>query len=508
MSDAVLTGPISQNNPRTVLSAISLAGFALASGIIAHLLSPALGVGTSLLFGLLIGTSFSAYAASSVLIFFLFQNLIISIVSPAIGSESALTIMRSTNFVLTFSIWSAMVFSYCIGRHRYARINRKFNAIAAVMAIVILYFVAGYVQYKDASIFYFRNIFTPLMFLHIALISFHKFSLNFKDIIAALLVIMLGYGLIEISFGQSFSELINRDEYHKLTTLSYSVYPLGPWLEKMQQTGYVTRDIYESKKDFLFNFTLFSGLGRIILRPGGTNLHSISYAYALAVFSLTLFAMGRRYYVLAVLPMLLFIGSKGAMVFFLLSLAGLMAVRYSRSSKILYGYIALLAAYATAALLTAIAVKNFHALGLIAGLKSFPSNPIGHGIGASGILAVEFTEIDWSAAQHSGSTEVVVESAIAVLLDQMGAATFAIIGLNVWLALQAWKRFQISGEKTLAAATFMLLAITTNGIFHEEALFAPLAQGSVMIIVGYALGRHSLSQHGLPGKSLLPSRGR
>lgn len=490
MSDAVLTGAIREHPPRMVLGSISLAGFALVSAIIAHLLSPALGVGTSLLFGLMIGTSFSAYAASSVLIFFLFQNLLISIVSPSIDGESALTIMRSTNFVLTFSIWSAMVFSYCIGRHRYSGISKKFNAIAVVMLIVIFYFAVGYVQYKDASIFYFRNIFTPLMFLHISLISFHKFSLKFKDIISALLVIILAFGYVEFALGQVFSEAINRDEYSKLSSLRSYVYPLGPWLENMEETGYVTRDIYESKKVFLFNFSLFSEFGKTILRPGGPNLHSISYAYVLAVFSLTLFAMGRKLYVLAALPMLLLIGSKGAMIFLLLSLAGLMAVSFSRSWKILYGFVGLLAAYATVALLTAIAVQNYHALGLIAGLKGFPLNPIGHGLGSSGILAIEFTEIDWNAAQHSGSTDVVVESAIAVLLNQMGAATFAIIGLNIWLALQAWKWFQITGEKALAAATFMLLAITTNGIFHEEALFAPLAQGTVMIMVGFALGRH------------------
>ncbi len=499
MSDAVLSGTIHEHPPRIVLGSICLAGFALASAIIAHLLSPALGIGLSLLFGLLIGTSFSAYAATSVLIFFLFQNLLISIVSPSISGESALTIMRSTNFVLTFSIWSAMVFAYTIGRHRYSGISRKFNAIVVVMLIVGLYFAVGLMRYGEASIFYFRNIFTPLMFLHIALISFHKYSLRFKEIITTLLIVILVYGYAEISLGQTFLELINRDEYSKLTTLSYSVYPLGPWLERMEQTGYVTRDVYESKKDYLFNFTLFSGLGRIIMRPGGTNLHSISYAYVIAVFTLTLFAMGRKVFLLAALPMLLFIGSKGAMVFLLLTLAGLIAVNFSRSTKVLYGFVILLASYAIVALLTAIAVKNFHALGLIAGLKSFPQNPIGHGLGSSGILSVEFTEIDWNAAQHSGSTDVVVESAIAVLLNQMGAATFAIVGLNIWLARQAWRRFQATGEKTLAAAAFMLLAITTNGIFHEEALFAPLAQGSVMIIVGFALGRY-----GSPAKPIHP----
>lgn len=490
MSDAVLTGTISEHPPRIVLGSILLAGFALAAAIIAHLLSPALGVGISLLFGLLIGTTFSAFAASSLLIFFLFQNLLISIVSPSIDGESALTIMRSTNFVLTFSIWSAMTFSYCIGRHRYSGINQKFNAIALVMLIVILYFIVGYAQYKEASIVYFRNIFTPLMLLHISLISFHQFSLRFKDIISVLLIIILAFGYAEIALGEAYFEMINRDAYSKLSNFSNYVYPLGPWLESMERTGNVTRDIYESRKDFLFNFSLFSGLGKIVLRPGGTNLHSISYAYVLAVFSISLFAMGRKYYVLAALPMLLFIGSKGAMIFLLLSLAGLIGVGYSRSWKLLYGFIGLLTAYAIAALLTAIAVRNYHALGLIAGLKGFPLNPIGHGLGSSGILAVEFTEIDWNAAQHSGSTDVAVESAVAVLLNQMGAATFAILGLNIWLALQAWKRFQVTGEKTLAAATFMLLAITTNGIFHEEALFAPLAQGSVMIMVGFALGRY------------------
>lgn len=495
MSDAVLTGPINDHTPRIVLSVISLAGIALVSAIMGHLLSPLLGVSISVLFGLLIGTSLSAFAAPSVLIFFLFQNLLISIVSPSIDSESALTMMRSTNFVLTFSVWAAMVFSYCIGRDHYPGMSRQFNAIALVMVIVVLYFVVGYLRYKEASIFYFRNIFTPLMFLQIALISFQKFRLQFKDIISALLVIILAFGYLEFSFGETFSEAFNQNVYSRISSLRSYVYPLGPWVEEMEQSGHVTRDFYASKKVFLFNFALFSEFGKTILRPGGPNLHSISFAYVLAVFSLILFAMGRRLFVIASFPMLLLIGSKGAMIFFLLSLAGLIAVSFSRSWKILYCYIGLLATYATVALLTAIAVKNYHALGLIAGLKGFPLNPIGHGLGSSGILAIEFTDINWDAAQHTGSTDVVVESAIAVLLNQMGAATFAIIGLNIWLAVQAWRRFQESGDKALAAAAFMLLSITVNGVFHEEAMFAPLAQGTVMIMVGFALGRYNSTVH-------------
>lgn len=474
-----------------VFGSLAIAVIGLISTIIAHLLAPLFGVGVSILFGFLIGASFAGFAPTALLVFFLFQNLIISLVSPSIESEFALTAMRSTNFALTLSIWAVLFFSYFVGFSKYQAISKQVNFVSIVICVVTAYFAVGFIRYGDPSIIYFRNILTPLLFLHISLIVFHKYHVKFSDILAVLMTMLLFYGYLEFVLGQRLWEALNGDTYARLSSLRLKIYPLGPSLEDMRQTGNVTRGVFESGKVHFFNFSLFSDFEQKIRRPSGPNFHSVSFAYALSVLSLSLFAVGKKFYLIAALPLMLLIGSKGATVFLVICLIGLFATRYSRSWMVLYGFVGILFAYATAAIITAIALRNYHALGLIAGIEGFATNPIGRGLGSSGILAVEFSEIDWDKAQQTGQTDVVVESAIAVLLNQMGVAGVAIVALNVWLARKAWIVFQQTGEKIAAIAVFMLLAITTNGIFHEEAMFAPLAQGFVMIIVGLAIGRFS-----------------
>ncbi len=491
MHEQVLQGPSIDDRTKLVVGSLALALIALASTIIAHLIAPLFGVVISLLFGFLIGAAFAGFAPTALVVFFLFQNLLISLASPSIGSEFALTAMRSTNFALTLSIWSVLMFSYIVDYSKFQAISKQVNSVALVMCLVIFYFAIGFIRFGEPSVIYFRNIFTPLIFLHISLIVFHKYNFKFTDALSVLMLTLLFYGYVEFAFDKELWEAFNGDIYARLSSLRLKIYPLGPWLEDMQQTGRVTRGIFESGKVHFFNFELFSGFDQKVHRPSGPNLHSVSFAYALAIISVSLFAAGKKAYLIAALPLLLLIGSKGATVFLAVCLIGFAATKYSKSSAIIIGYVGILAFYAIAAIVTAIALKNYHALGLIAGIEGFFSNPVGSGLGSSGILALEFSDIDWDKAQQTGKTDVVVESAIAVLLNQMGIAGVAIISLNIWLARKAWAVFQRTGERSAAVAAFMLLAITTNGIFHEEAMFAPLAQGMVMIMAGLAIARNN-----------------
>jgi hypothetical protein len=128
-------------------------------------------------------------------------------------------------------------------------------------------------------------------------------------------------------------------------------------------------------------------------------------------------------------------------------------------------------------------------IGLIGCLRGFLSNPLGHGIGVGGNLSMNMNSIDWSKSQHLGHTDVAVESSVGVLLYQMGVfAVVMFVGL-AWIAVCLWKHYRLSGERLYATAAFSVLVVSANGVFHEEAMFSPLALGVVLAVAGLLLGR-------------------
>jgi hypothetical protein len=52
-----------------------------------------------------------------------------------------------------------------------------------------------------------------------------------------------------------------------------------------------------------------------------------------------------------------------------------------------------------------------------------------------------------------------------------------------------WKLYAASGDRLFAFSALGVLTIVTNGIFQEEALFAPLAFGMLAALAGLLLGR-------------------
>ncbi|MDA4848345.1 hypothetical protein [Hoeflea poritis] len=501
MSDAVFSDGRLDDRAWLSWGSLGIAALALVSVITAHLVSPLFGTVAAVLFGLAIGMAMAPFAPFAVLALFLFQNLLIAIVSPQLEHGFALTAMRSSNFVMTVSAFSVFCASYMSAPGRYGGIDAVMKHTAFILLLVLIYFLFGYARFGDTAIIYLRNITTPLFVLVVALVASRAYDLRYTQAFALLTAVLLLFGYLEFAFGRAFWEAVNGDHYARLSSTSLRLYPLGPWVEAMQHTGYVTRDPFESARVYLFNFAFFEELGKMFRRPEGPNFHAISYAYAIGVLVLALLAKGRWIYLLASLPLLFLVGSKGATAFLILCAFGLFFARLSRSWTVFSGFVILLAAYAAVAAATAIAVQNYHALGLMAGLEAFARNPLGGGLGASGILSVRFIDIDWNTAQLLGRTDVVVESAVAVLMHQMGVFAFALIAFNLWLAARAWKIFRDGGELVAAAASFMLLTITVNGIFHEEALFAPLALGSVMLVAGLVIGRSAAFKARLSGNA-------
>ena len=96
--------------------------------------------------------------------------------------------------------------------------------------------------------------------------------------------------------------------------------------------------------------------------------------------------------------------------------------------------------------------------------------------------------MNWELAQESGAAETPMESAVGVLLYQMGIAAFAVfgfIGAIGWTAYRTWRSNGNFAILWLAVAT---LVISANAVLQEEAYFSPLALGLALLLGGVGLG--------------------
>jgi hypothetical protein len=182
------------------------------------------------------------------------------------------------------------------------------------------------------------------------------------------------------------------------------------------------------------------------------------------------------------------VGAKGSLVLALVTLVFCLISRFYQGILLPIGLAIVLALFAAFAFYTGLQVGDFHVLGLIGGVEGFLANPAGHTLGAGGNLSTDFAGIDWSKYQHEGATDIAVESAAGVMLYQMGVAGIAVIAIYLWLARTAWRLFRSLHAQALALTTVLIATMLVNGLFQEEAWFAPLALGLALAFAGLTFG--------------------
>jgi hypothetical protein len=165
-------------------------------------------------------------------------------------------------------------------------------------------------------------------------------------------------------------------------------------------------------------------------------------------------------------------------------------------ATLLLGLLALIA-YAVIAIYIGLQIGDYHVIGFMSGWNGFLANPFGRGLGVGGNLSDGYFSIDWSAAQKAGSIDGAVESAVGVLLYQMGIAALVPLGFYFAIALKAWRLYASSGILTQGLAAFGVMVVLVNGVFQEEALFAPPALGLLLCLTGLVIGNHIRAQTAL-----------
>lgn len=456
--------------------------------VVFHLAGQMFGIAATVVLSLM-AVSRAAPAVPVALIFaWLFQNLFVAFVSPQISGLDDFNKIRAYNFLFTAVAWVTVAILYWIARNTYDRRLRKVMDLSTgVLVLIGIYFVIGFLQDPTSAASYLRNIATPFFLFQIFAIIAYRHRVSVTGALMVMTGVAIVYGYVEFLAHSTLFPLINADDYLRLRMTNEM--ESGIWIKEMQKSGLVIRSYLDTMTIDFLNTPLLGDPGLTFYRLVGPNFHSISFAYTLAVLSVFLAAAGSLWFALLSFPLLLLVGSKGALVFMLFLPFALMCSRWLRPRVLLWSYVALLLAYTVAAFLTGMWAQDYHVIGFIGGIKGFLAQPIGHGLGVGGNLSMNMTGIDWSRSQQLGYTDVAVESSVGVLLYQMGVFGVVVLGAIVWIALRLWQIYLQSRERIFAIGALGLLTIMVNGIFQEEALFSPLAFGLVIAFAGLLLGR-------------------
>jgi len=191
---------------------------------------------------------------------------------------------------------------------------------------------------------------------------------------------------------------------------------------------------------------------------------------------------------MATLPLLLLCSVKGASILFLFVSFAWISTRLFGAVGTLVVCLLGLVIYVGAGIYIGLQIGDYHVIGFMGGWNGFIQNPFGRGLGVGGNFSEGFSSIDWGAAQQAGSVDGAVESAVGVLLYQMGIAALVPLAFYAAIAMKAWRLYASSGILTQGLAAFGVLVTMVNGIFQEEAVFAPPALGLLLCLAGLVLG--------------------
>ncbi len=476
---------------------LAVAVVLVATPLFLHILHPVAGIAAAFALAGACAWRMPQVAIVAIVFSFLCQNLIVSLIADHVRDADDFDIIRGYNFVLLSAVWLVTAARY-VGtlRDRNRALDPYVKTTVAMMAVIGVYFLVGYARTGITAVVYLRNIVTPLLLFQICLLVFSSRPVRIGPALSALAGVAIVAGFTEFLARDFWLGVTNGPAFWELSgganwmTLAYD--------KAAKETGMVATGLIDTFKIAIFNTSLLSDLDIEVLRLFGPNMHAISYAYALVFFCI--FCLYRARFGLAALLFVLMVlcNAKGPIIIFLIVGGAWTVWRLFGASLALAAIASVLALYAVAGIVIGLDIEDYHVLGLMAGLLDFPTMPIGWGVGSGGNLSPGFATIDWSAAQGAGRTPFAVESSVAVLLHQLGIFAFGLVALYVWIALRLLGVARVTGNDLHAAAAFGLMCIIVNGLFQEEAYFAPLALAMFLALAGMILG--AAARSGLIGR--------
>ncbi|MEK9278525.1 MULTISPECIES: hypothetical protein [unclassified Bradyrhizobium] len=468
----------------TICIAIASIGFAP----ILHMASPILAIAVETLIGIAIVLAVPTLAPAIAIFVLFFQNLFVSLLSPLVTAPSDLDFIKGYNFLACSVMWLGMFALYVLGRRNQStEVNRIMRWGIVTLTVAALYFAIGFIQNGQAASVYLRNIVLPLFLFQLSLLTAATYEIRTTPFLVTLAAILILCGYIEFAFRDFWLAITNGYTFWGFDELKAT--HSGVWEAEMRATGNVPVDLKDRFSFDFLNTPLLEGFGLSkLLRIHGPNMSAISFGYGIAFFGLFLFSVGRPFLALAALPLLVVCSVKGALIMVVFVATAWMSTRlFGAVMTLLLGLLALIA-FAVVAIHVGLQIGDYHVIGLMGGWNGFLEKPLGRGLGIGGNLSEGYFSIDWSAAQQAGTIDGAVESAIGVLLYQMGIAALVPLGFYFAVALKAWRLYAVSGDLTQGLAGFGVMVVLLNGMFQEEALFAPPALGLLLSLTGLVIG--------------------
>jgi hypothetical protein len=349
------------------------------------------------------------------------------------------------------------------------------------LAVVVIYAAYGAVGSSTISaITYFRNTSAMLLALLVGLDLGRRWG--YRTVANIFLIsVLFGtcIGIFEMLFPYTYYSALNVLDYVNLKSNDGGPHSILYSVDALVRSRVVT----------WFNIT-GGGTDLLSVRVGGPNMHPVSYAYVIAVTGIVAATTGRYVALGLCVTFLVLAGIKGPLLMLLFSIALFIVWQVSRRRSILAVLsVICLAVYVDTGIEFGLSRGDFHVLGFLGGLRSLLTLPQGHGIGVGGNLsALAGGGLDWQEWQKTG-VDFALESAVGVLLYQMGVSAIAVITPAVALVKTAFGRAAKGRPGTARWAQpepvdilFIAIAvILANGIFQEEA-YSPYGLGLLTLL--------------------------
>ena len=452
--------------------------------------STVFGVGATFAMTLLVAIVLPAGIPFLIACSFVFQNMVVAWYTPLIPDNTTFDAMRGANFVILITAFAAFLAAAFQVRVRAIDPIRPWIVGGILLCGVVTFYLglgAIHGEAKDAIVYY-RNTITPIACFYVAVIASSIYRIDLKRLVPWLAGFAIVYGYCELTFAMDFLSLFHGDQYIERDI--WRQIQSGVWERALQETGFVLRNLQDVMMTDVFNLPMLSGILPKVFRIGGPTFHSISFAYALSIVSVWLLFNKRWVLPLLALPLLLVIGSKGAMVMLLFALfvriaAPLIGVRLTLILTTIGSVV-----WIVGSIFLGMRSGDYHVLGLIAGVRDFFHNPLGIGLGFGGNLSSTSVNINWEQSQADGAAGTPMESAIGVMIYQMGIGSLAYLGFLFAVARTSWRAYKASGDFSLLFLYVAAVVISANAVLQEEAFFSPLALGFGLLLGGVSLGSY------------------
>ena len=430
---------------------------------------------------------------SGVVVYFqllLYQNLFLSIFSGWGIDSAGFTAVQGLSFGASAGMAAVAVLRIFGAYRRDSGPHRLTRWTCASLVAITLYTAYGMLGAPPVSaLTYFRNTSAMLLALCVGLDVGRAWS--FRTVLA-LFVLSLPAGLAlsvaEYAVPHAYYTAIHARDYLHFRATEPDLPAIARSVDELISARVVR----------WFNIT--AGASDILsVRISGPNMLAVSYAYIIAAGGVAGTALGSPLVGLLALGLLVFAGVKGPLLLLALTLSiGVLWWQVRDSRVVLLVSLVIFIAYVTQALRIGLAKGDYHVIGFLGGVHGFLKMPWGHGIGVGGNLSATAVEnLDWQAFQQSGA-DFALESAVGVLLYQMGVAAVAIYApvlllLKQGLAGLSAGASRLPGSPRLADFVFIGVAVTlANGVFQEEA-YSPYILGVLLLFGGVVVANDAAS---------------